>query len=263
MVTDERKLRPGRYVCLVVSAQHVFSVLFTSVALWSLSRGVHKTDNFLQMTKNLPTPLPAHVFVGSDACASLEAIRRPEINLVLVPRQEDSKVSRFIEENIEKGDFPTLKVKGTGEDICQLLEDKFANWKEKDGCDELVRDLKQNILAMQKLNKGVHLAVTLLKAQSQTCPKWHRDFYIMRWICSYHGPGTDWTTNDNVARENLRGGNTGVLLDESKVYSINPFWCGLMKGEVNNEGNGLVHKSPTVNEGVWRLLMKVDLLEDE
>lgn len=211
--------------------------------------------------KNLPDFVPDHVRIGRSL-DDLKFIRSPEVNLVLIMRPKNDKISSFIVENINNEDFPTLKIKGFADEVNDALDQKFESWcaRNSKGCQEFVDELKNSINSMQRLNEGAPLAVCVQKTNSQTCPRWHRDFYVMRWICSYFGPGTEWTVNSNVNRENLRGEN--ILKSQEGVYSILPFWCGLMKGELNNEGNGLIHRSPAVGEGVWRLLMKIDLLEE-
>lgn len=65
-------------------------------------------------------------------------------------------------------------------------------------------------------------------------------------------------------RNSLRASNNSeVLKDQSLFFEIESGWGGLMKGEVENEGWGLIHRSPLVREaGTWRVVLKIDLLED-
>ncbi len=111
---------------------------------------------------------------------------------------------------------------------------------------------------------GLRLAV-LDKAM---CPKFHVDRVPCRLITTYKGTGTEWLKHESVNRSKLGRGSHGKPDHESGLYQsptdIEKLGCGdvaLMKGELweNNEGAGLVHRSPAVDDGIPRLLLSLDV----
>ncbi len=139
---------------------------------------------------------------------------------------------------------------GTGND-CSLSHDVA----------ELV-DMFCYLLGIKRA--GLRLAVL----NSAMCPKFHVDRVPCRLITTYQGGGTEWLQHDAVNRSKLGLGSGGQPDDSSGLYpsgtEIEQLSCGevsLMKGELweNNEGAGLVHRSPAVTDGIPRLLLSLDV----
>ncbi len=111
---------------------------------------------------------------------------------------------------------------------------------------------------------GLRLAVL----DSAMCPKFHVDRVPCRLITTYQGTGTEWLQHGSVNRSMLGLGSAGKPDHESGLYQssddIEKLDAGdvaLMKGELweNNEGAGLVHRSPSVDDGISRLLLSLDV----
>ena len=103
------------------------------------------------------------------------------------------------------------------------------------------------------------------------CPRFHVDKIPCRLITTYHGVATDWLLHDVIDRGKLGAGNQGKPDEQSGLFNslsdINRLKKGdvaLLKGEgwYNNNGAGLVHRSPPVAEGERRLLLTLDFLSD-
>ncbi|MFL2988686.1 MAG: DUF1826 domain-containing protein [Candidatus Neomarinimicrobiota bacterium] len=99
------------------------------------------------------------------------------------------------------------------------------------------------------------------------CPRFHSDYVKCRLITTYLGPATQWLPNSLVNRDKLGHGNNGLPDNESGLFSkysdikqMNVGDVGLLKGEawINNEGFGLVHRSPDVIENHKRLYVTLD-----
>ena len=99
------------------------------------------------------------------------------------------------------------------------------------------------------------------------CPRFHADHLKCRLVTTYYGPGTQWLPNSLVNRNKLGHGNNGLADDISGLFSKNSDIenldvgdIGLLKGEawVNNEGLGLVHRSPHTNSNYKRLYVTID-----
>ena len=117
--------------------------------------------------------------------------------------------------------------------------------------------------------KGVGLRISIL--ERAMCPRFHVDKIPCRLITTYHGVATDWLLHDVIDRGKLGAGNQGKSDEQSGLFNslsdINRLKKGdvaLLKGEgwYNNNGAGLVHRSPPVAEGERRLLLTLDFLSD-
>lgn len=105
---------------------------------------------------------------------------------------------------------------------------------------------------------------------SAMCPKFHVDKVPCRLVTTYQGIATQWLPHHSVDRSKLGAGSEGLADSESGLYQdaddIQQLRCGdvaLLKGEnwYDNEGAGLVHRSPTLDEGHQRLLMTLDFAD--
>jgi hypothetical protein len=115
-------------------------------------------------------------------------------------------------------------------------------------------DLKRAGLRLTALDKAM-------------CPKFHVDGVPCRLVTTYQGIATQWLPHQAVDRSKLGAGSHGVTDNESGIYQhesdIQQLNCGdvaLLKGE-NWHGNqhaGLVHRSPALADGDYRLLLTLD-----
>jgi len=153
-------------------------------------------------------------------------------------------------------------------------------------CDEAVADLTQrwpSDPAMAPLHEAVTmctrmfyelfdppgLGIRVAALDRAMCPRFHVDRVPVRMIATFCGPGTEWLPNDAVDRSQLGAPRPahGVRPDAPTARPITPNTLragdvALMKGEnwEGNEGNGLVHRSPSVQDGTPRLIVTVDWL---
>lgn len=111
---------------------------------------------------------------------------------------------------------------------------------------------------------GLRLA-TLNRAM---CPRFHVDRVPCRLVTTYHGVATEWLPHQSVDRSKLGPGSNGQSDPDSGLFAnqsdIQQLTCGdvaLLKGELwtENEGAGLVHRSPAVPPGENRLLLTLDV----
>ena len=99
------------------------------------------------------------------------------------------------------------------------------------------------------------------------CPKFHVDRVPCRLVSTYSSTATEWLSHSDVDRTKLGVGSGGKTDDESGLYradhNIHQLKCGevgLLKGEswLGNEGGGLVHRSPSLNNDERRLRLTLD-----
>ena len=99
------------------------------------------------------------------------------------------------------------------------------------------------------------------------CPRFHVDRVPCRLVTSYGGVGTEWLPHASVDRSRLGRAASGIPDSETGLYSsegcisrMNSGDVALLKGELweGNENAGLVHRSPTLEEGETRLVLTLD-----
>ncbi|WP_394497329.1 DUF1826 domain-containing protein [Shewanella sp. ENK2] len=115
--------------------------------------------------------------------------------------------------------------------------------------------------------KRVGLRLTAL--DRAMCPKFHVDRVPSRLVCTFTGNTTQWLENNVIDRSKLGIGSQGLADEESgllqSIEDINQLSVGdvaLLKGEgwIDNEGGGLVHRSPSLTKDEKRLLLTLDFI---
>jgi|TARA_B110000091_G_C13803718_1_gene471496 hypothetical protein len=120
--------------------------------------------------------------------------------------------------------------------------------------------------------KEVGLRLTAL--DRAMCPRFHFDRIPCRLVTTYHGIATEWIPHQLVDRSKLGAGNQGKSDEQSGLFDstddirqLSEGDVALLKGEFwhDNEGAGLVHRSPVQPEGLLterRLLLTLDFIND-
>jgi hypothetical protein len=105
---------------------------------------------------------------------------------------------------------------------------------------------------------------TLHKAM---CPRFHVDRVPCRLVTAFFGSGSQWLEHKQIekARVNmpLKGSLSGLTINEGDINTLCNGDVAIMKGELweGNEGSGLVHRSPPVEQGRARIVMTLDLVD--
>jgi len=159
--------------------------------------------------------------------------------LVLSPEDASAEVEQAL------GSSPEAAV--LAEDIAQLV-DMFC----------CLFDLKRAALRFSVLDRAM-------------CPRFHVDRVPCRLVTTYQGIATEWLPHNVADRSKLGAGNMGKPDDMSGLYDnakhIKQLKSGdvaLLKGELwqNNEGAGLIHRSPQLADNCRRLLLTIDFVND-
>ena len=152
----------------------------------------------------------------------------------LLIKNSDLQFSELVNKNFSI-DFLVDKI-GEDEKLISFYED--IQYLTKLFCE--LFDIKDAWLRIEAIDKPM-------------CPRFHADYLKCRLVTTYYGPGTQWLPNNLVNRNKLGHGNNGLADDISGLFSkksdienLDIGDIGLLKGEawVNNEGLGLVHRSP-------------------
>ena len=167
---------------------------------------------------------------------------------ILLIKNSDLQFSELINKNFSI-DFLIDKI-GADEKLISFYED--IQYLTKLFCE--LFDIKDAWLRIDAIDKPM-------------CPRFHADHLKCRLVTTYYGPGTQWLPNNLVNRNKLGHGNNGLADDISGLFSkksdienLDVGDIGLLKGEawVNNEGLGLVHRSPHTDSNYKRLYVTID-----
>ena len=162
-----------------------------------------------------------------------------EILVVLPPRDAF--------ETLQKALGPSQESEVLAKDIAQLV-DMFCSLFEQ----------KRAILKLTALDRAM-------------CPRFHVDWVPCRLITTYQGVATEWLPHNDADRSKLGTGNmgkpdelSGLFDSSSDIQQLNCGDIALLKGEIweNNEGAGLIHRSPQLSGGTRRLLLTIDFIND-
>ena len=167
---------------------------------------------------------------------------------ILLKRNSDLQFSELVNKNFSI-DFLVDKI-SADEKLISFYED--IQYLTKLFCE--LFDIKDAWLRIEAIDKPM-------------CPRFHADYLKCRLVTTYYGPATQWLPNSLVNRNKLGQGNNGLADDISGLFSkksdienLDIGDIGLLKGEawVNNEGLGLVHRSPHTDSDYKRLYVTID-----
>ena len=219
------------------------------------------------------TPLPsASLLVPANkkryACEgtkpdTLADIYEEEVNIVIWKRQLSNNLktiaTNFLTANPNYQITATIKSKTISSDIKQALGKTMPS-EISDDIAELVDmfcllfDLSRAGLRLTALNKAM-------------CPKFHVDQVPCRLITTYHGIATQWLPSQNTNRKKLGTGSnekpdekSGLFQNAHDIRQLNSGDVALLKGESwqDDEGGGLIHRSPSIQQNESRLLLTLD-----
>ena len=167
---------------------------------------------------------------------------------ILLLKNSDLQFSELVNKNFSI-DFLVDKI-GADEKLISFYED--IQYLTKLFCE--LFDIRDAWLRIDAIDKPM-------------CPRFHSDHLKCRLVTTYYGPATQWLPNSLVNRNKLGQGNNGLADDISGLFSkksdienLDIGDIGLLKGEawVNNEGLGLVHRSPHTDSDYKRLYVTID-----
>ena len=204
-----------------------------------------------------------HYSISNDI-SKISNIFNREINISIWKRNLNSNILHASE---------ILLIKNSDLQFSELVNKNFSIdfLVDKIGADEKLISFYEDIQYLTKLFcelfdiKDAWLRIDAI--DKPMCPRFHADHLKCRLVTTYYGPGTQWLPNSLVNRNKLGHGNNGLADDISGLFSkksdienLDVGDIGLLKGEawVNNEGLGLVHRSPNTDSNYKRLYVTID-----
>ncbi len=194
---------------------------------------------------------------------ALAAIYQHDIGMAVWQRQLDHSLISECETLVAETGFSGYRV-ALPESRLNHLEDAFPKLV---AFPQLCADIQLLAEMFCCLFELKVVGLRLAQLTSAMCPKFHVDRVPCRLITTYCGGGTQWLPHHHVNRDKLGAGNGGRSDADSGLYrstgAIQTLAIGdvaLLKGEQweDNEGAGLVHRSPRVEAGHQRVLLTLD-----
>jgi len=126
-------------------------------------------------------------------------------------------------------------------------------------------DLSRRFAALAEIK---HPRVRLTRIEDEGCALFHADTLVLRMLCTYAGPGTQWLENNNVRRDELgcRGrtlaeATAAIVVHSEKIRTLPEAHVAIVKGRLYEEEkhNALVHRSaPLRHPADYRLRLCID-----
>ena len=212
----------------------------------------------------LDVVVPFH-FRYARSADEFAAIHAQGVNLVLWRREQEPGLGGLVDAFSSDHDIDVKAVLQCGEpEVWMFLSDLPSCGAR----DMLAADIDFLVRRFGAITGAAAACVHLETVQTDACRLFHVDAAALRMLVTYSGFGTQWVTNDNVRRSELtakgrsfEAANRAIVPRPAQIRSARPWWVMLQKGESypGNAGNGVVHRSPPLEQaGGRRLRLCID-----
>tara|TARA_Y100000996_G_C22448609_1_gene612827 strand:- start:308 stop:1012 length:705 start_codon:yes stop_codon:yes gene_type:complete len=197
----------------------------------------------------------------------LSNIFKSDKNISIWRRELDTLIINTAKNILEKNSQLQFSEIVNSKNVEKKLSDTIIS---SVNADALFKDISTVVNIFCSLFDVKNAWLRLDVVEGPMCPRFHVDNVKCRLVSTYFGPGTEWLPNHLLDREKLGHGNQGELDEKSGLFLQNTDieqlgigHIGLLKGESwnNNQGNGLVHRSPQKNGDYKRLYMTIDFVD--
>lgn len=123
-----------------------------------------------------------------------------------------------------------------------------------DAAQLLAEDIAGLVTLFAEVTGRPSLRLRLEAVLDRGCPKFHLDAVVLRLLCTYRGPGTEW-----LMPEEATAATYGGAIDPSRIRRLETGTVGIFKGSAHPPPvPNLLHRSPAAESG-GRLLLALDL----
>lgn len=194
---------------------------------------------------------------------TLMRILEDDVNLAVWQRQLPLHIADFAEVLLSLNEplAESLCIELPNEDADPDLKGLAAGFRDLEGYEGFVADLKWLVSAFACLLGARRIGLRLRVLDKAMCPRFHVDHVPVRLITTFAGIGSQWLKEGVMDREQLGQANAEPH-GMSQVQQLKRGEVALLKGEkwLGNEGFGLIHRSPQPAPGERRLLLTLDWL---
>ena len=221
----------------------------------------HSTPATMQLLRKAAQSTNANV---------LPQIYNEDTNIVIWQRSAAEKLTKAVNTLIATSTLKPLELAVSPDDAFdQLIKELKPEDNNRDEVNTLCEDIALLVEMFCCLFDLKRAGLRLKVLDKPMCPRFHVDKIPCRLVTTYHGVATQWLNHSDANRSKLGAGNLGKPDEESGLFkslsNINQLQQGdvaLLKGEYwdDNEGAGLVHRSPPVAANEQRLLLTLDFI---
>ncbi|OUM31786.1 hypothetical protein B8W72_14855 [Pseudomonas putida] len=201
---------------------------------------------------------PVDIFqVFGETPQVLTDILQDGVNLAVWRRRLPPQLEDFAELVVSLGqDLADQRVIDVDEQQMPVLSDLLREAADLHGYEAFVADVVWLVAAYTCLVGARRVGLRLRVLTGPMCPRFHVDNVPLRLLTTYAGPGSEWLREQESPRGELHTAETPV----DNIQQLRVGEVAVLKGEKwqGNEGAGLVHRSPSGQQG--RLLLSLDWL---
>jgi len=212
-----------------------------------------------------------HRSAAKDSNANvLPHIYDQNTNIVILQRDLEQVLTNAVNTLISTNAIKLLELAVSPDDAFDKLVTALKpDDNNRDEIDALCKDIALLVEMFCCLFDLKRAGLRLKILDKPMCPRFHVDKIPCRLVTTYQGIATQWLNHSDVDRSKLGTGNLGKPDEESGLFKslnninqLNQGDVALLKGEYwdENEGAGLVHRSPPVAANEQRLLLTLDFI---
>ncbi len=202
-----------------------------------------------------------------DEPTVLADIYQKETNITIWQRQLPNNLIHAVTEFIDSRSNKATVLAVSPTTTYEVLSEEF-------GTSSVVKTLSDDIAVLVDMFcclfdlKRAGLRLTIL--EQAMCPRFHVDRIPCRLVTTYKGIATQWLDHNKTDRTKLGAGNlgkpdeiSGLFKNTNDINQLTEGDVALLKGENwdDDDGTGLVHRSPPVVAGERRLLLTLDFID--
>ena len=203
-------------------------------------------------------------YAYASSLSQLREIQMKHLNIAIHEREPSPELEATVK-HVMTSSFTGLElVVDSRETLASSLSSKLAASSQTStiAIQPLIEDIEMLAQHFSDICIAQRLKLYLKTVSNDACRKFHIDGYDLRLLCSYAGPGTEWTPNENVNRKYVgEGENEQIIKDWGCINQLKAYDVAILKGEPPHKrtGNGIVHRSPAIElKGEKRLLLRID-----
>lgn len=219
------------------------------------------------MENTMPSMQQRYSMVGGQSDI-FSSIYQQETHIVIWQRSLSTSLSQSAETILYTKPSLEISMVPSPRDAFETLQKALGP---SQASEVLSRDIAQLVDMFCSLFEQKRAVIRLSALDRTMCPRFHVDWVPCRLITTYQGVATEWLPHNVADRSKLGTGNmgkpdelSGLFDSSSDIQQLNCGDIALLKGEIweNNEGAGLIHRSPQLSGGNRRLLLTIDFIND-
>lgn len=197
--------------------------------------------------------------VTSKAPLVLSEIYQPGVDFAIWQRQFNAELKQDITNLLQQQKTFSFRVILRPDEVSEWLK---AQWPSSH-FSAFQADVQKLVTMFADLFDQTHVGMRLELVDKTLCPLFHMDKVMARMVTTYHGPATEWLTEDNINRQALKARqHEQVVRDPARLKQAEAGEVLLFKGEAwpQEDVQGIVHRSAQASAENRRLLLTLDLV---